>query len=74
MLILPRGYKFHLRSSFKKCTLNKLRVAYNNCLRRLMSIVHNSAVLAKCLFILMFGHLEKFVEKWFLTLLIDLKE
>ena len=31
-------YCSHLWSSFKKCTLNKLRVAYNNCLRRLMSI------------------------------------
>ena len=26
-------YCSHLWSSFKKCTLNKLRVAYNNCLK-----------------------------------------
>ena len=31
-------YSSHLWSSFKICTLHKLRVAYNNYLRRLMSI------------------------------------
>ena len=65
-------YCSHLWSSFKKCTLNKLRVAYNNCLRRLMSIPKfcSASQMFVYLDVRSFG---EFVEKWFLTLLIDLK-